>query len=244
MRLFKFAFAAAILLASSIATVAKADAPPSTRTISTSGEAVIYVVPDEVIVNFGVENFDADLDKAKAANDAMSTKLLKAIKTVGVEDKNVQIDRLQITLEYKDNQPWTGLRGYITRRDYSITLKDVKLFEKLVDAALKNGANQVGGFEFCTTEMRKYRDQARSLAIKAAKEKAVALAKDLDCGVGKPWQIGEVSYGYGNGNFSLNSTQNAMQAVGGADGENGSTLPLGQIAVRASVSVVFDLTDK
>ena len=41
-------------------------------------------------------------------------------------------------------------------------------------AALKAGVNQVNNVEFYTSELRKYRDQARELAMKAAKEKAQA----------------------------------------------------------------------
>jgi uncharacterized protein YggE len=185
--------------------------------------------------------FDENLDKAKNANDAQSTKLIKSIKALGIEDKNVQTDRLQVNVEYRSNRQWEGISGYSARRAYRVTLKDTKLFEKLVDAGLKNGANEINGFEFRTTELRKYRDQARAMAIKAAKEKAVALAKELECGVGKPWQISESSGEYWGGQNG--NVQNAAQAAPG-DGGGGDTLPSGQIPVRANVTVVFDLTDK
>jgi uncharacterized protein YggE len=35
-------------------------------TITTSGEATVYVVPDKVVANLGIETYDADLDRAKA----------------------------------------------------------------------------------------------------------------------------------------------------------------------------------
>jgi hypothetical protein len=40
-------------------------------------------------------------------------------------------------------------------------------------------------------DLRKYRGQARQMAIKAAPEKAVALARVLDCTIGKPKTISE-----------------------------------------------------
>ena len=136
-------------------------------------------------------------------------------------------------------------RGTLARRSYSITLKDTVLFEKLIDTALKNGANRLHGFEFKTTDLRKYRDQARKMAIKAAKEKATDLAKELEMNVGKPRTISEGSIGIFGGrgfgfNSSMNSFQNSAQAMPGA-GEDGETMPLGQIGVHASVSVTFDL---
>ena len=215
-------------------------APP--RTISTSGEAIVYVVPDEVIVNFGVQTFDKDLDKSKAANDEMSAKLLKSIKALGVEDKHVQTDTLNIEIQYNDRH--LGIEGYVASRLYLVTLKDTKLLEKLIDTGLKNGANQLHGFEFKTSELRKHRDQARKMAIKAAKEKAVALAGELEMKVGKPRTISEGSIGYygrsWGANGFANSNQNAVQAAP-EGGEGGETMPLGQMAVHASVSVSFDL---
>lgn len=215
------------------------------RTISTTGEATVYVVPDEVVVSFGVQTFDANLDKSKSTNDEQSARLLKAIKGLGVEEKHIQTATLSVSIHYKDyNRATFGIEGYQCQRQYAVTLKDTKLFESLIDTGLKNGANQLMGFEFKTTELRKHRDSARKLAIKAAREKAIALAGDLEMKVGKPRQISESSGGYWGGYFGGNSfanaSQNVMQVAPGG-GEGGETMPLGQISVRANVSVTFDM---
>jgi len=229
------ALIAVAMLTSSFAMAA--ETPP--RTVSTSGEAVVYVAPDEVVLNVGVEIFDPQLDRAKTLNDQASERLLKAIKDMKIEEKHIQTSNMDLEIRYKDhNRPSFGIEGYCTRRSYSVILKDVKLFEKLVDTALKNGANRLMGFEFRTTELRKHRDQARKLAIKAAKEKAIALASELECKVGKPRTINESggsSLGWNRASFQNN------EAFAGPAAEGGETLPLGQIAIRANVSVTFDL---
>jgi uncharacterized protein len=216
------------------------------RSIATSGEATVYVVPDKVVVALGIESFDNDLDKAKAANETAAARLVQAITNMGIEKKDVATDNLQVEIHRRyDNGRYLDIDGYFVRRGYAITLKDVKQFEKLIDTALKNGCNQIQNISFMTTDLRKYRDQARQMAIKAAKEKAVALAKELDCAVGKPRTISESGggayfggyrWGYSGGGMS----QNAVQSVSGPP-DTGENLPLGQIAVTASVSVTFDL---
>lgn len=219
--------------------------PP--RTISVTGESLVNVVPDEVSVQFGVETFDANLDEAKSANDAASAKLVKAIKdTKLIEEKHLQADHMQIEVVYRPMGPREGIAGYLARRGYSVVLKNPKEFEKLIDTALKNGANRLMGFEFRTTELRKHRDVARSLAIKAAKEKAIALAKDLDCRIGSPRTINESGgyYGYWGsswGGYRGAMSQNTMQDSGAAASAGGEAMPLGQIGVRAQVNVTFDL---
>jgi uncharacterized protein YggE len=226
--------------------------PP--RTITTSGEAVVYVVPDEIVINFGVETFDPELRRAKEANDEASKKLLDAIRKLGVEDKHLQTSDLDVELDYKDNgHASKGIEGYFARRMYSMTLKDTKKFEQAIDTALANGANRLMGFEYRTTQLRKHRDEARRMAIRAAREKADALARELECTVGKPRTIGEGYYGsvgswgarwgWGGGMNSYNVAQNVAQADGGggAGNESGEALPLGQVGVRAQITVTFDL---
>src|SRR4051794_22143613 len=163
---------------------ARADEQFQKASVSTTGEAIIFVKPDEVVLTFGIETFDASLEKAKQQNDAASTKIVKAAKDVGVEEKHLQVDTMTIELRYRDGaNPSHGIEGYVARRMYCAQLKDIKLLDKLIDAVIKAGANHLGGLEFRTTELRKYRDQARKMAIKAAKEKADLLAGELGAGV-------------------------------------------------------------
>src|SRR5262249_40657177 len=149
--------------------------------------------------------------------------------------------QVEIRRRYNDGR-LEAIEGYIVRRGYAVTLRDTRLFEPFIDAALKHGANQINDISFATTELRKYRDQARQMAIRAAKEKAILLARELDSTVGKPKNISENGgYAYFGGNRWSNAmAQNAAQSAPGAP-DSGENLPLGQIAVSASVSVTFDL---
>ncbi|HVX86966.1 MAG TPA: SIMPL domain-containing protein [Phycisphaerae bacterium] len=232
---------APLILLAVAAPLSAADEPPS---ISTAGDSTVYVTPDKVIVGFGVETQDANLDTAKAKNDSESKRLMQAILALNIDKSDVATDNLQVEIQYQPNTYYHAVAGYSVRRGYAVTLKDATLFEKLVDAGLKNGANELNGVSFETTELRKYRDQARDMAAKAAREKAEALAKDLDVSVGKPLHITEEGGGIYFGGYRFNNysnvSQNSMQVVqGGAD--TSETLPLGKIAVRAAVSVTFEL---
>src|SRR5438105_15796579 len=81
--------------------------------------------------------------------------------------------------------------GYYMTKNITITLRDISKFEKLITEALKLGTNYINGIHFQTTELRKFRDQARLDAIRAAKEKAIALAAELGQKIGKPITITE-----------------------------------------------------
>ena len=72
------------------------------------------------------------------------------------------------------------------------------------------------------------------------------LARETSTVVGKPTSISEGHYGWMGAsrwwgwNGGANYVQNAAQA-GGEPGPDGSTIPLGQISVSATVSITFSL---
>jgi len=225
---------------------------PAGRTITVSGDAVVNVVPDEVILSFGVETMHRELEISKAANDEASGRLIKALKDLKIEARHIQTANMDVELRYKDYaHPSAGIEGYYVRRIYTVTLADVKLFEDVIDAALRNGANRVLGFEFRSTELRKHRDLARKLAVSAAREKAAALAAELNCCLGPPRTITETPAGtsyYGGWRWYWYRAaygpygQNVAQNVGGSGADSGGqTTPLGQIGITAQVSITFDL---
>ena len=114
---------------------------------------------------------------------------------------------------------------------------------------ITNGVNYVNGVDFRTTELRKYRDQARKMAIRAAKEKAEALTTELGAKLGKVYSINAYDNGgiYGgsfrggfNGSYN-NSVQNVITTIpsGGASDNTVETFAVGMISVSASVNVSF-----
>ena len=118
--------------------------------------------------------------------------------------------------------------------------------------SLEAGANEVVNVEFYISDLRKYRDQARELAMQAAKEKAQDLASTAGTETGCVMSINENTWSYYNGwgywrrdQYNLwaqNAVQNAAPN-GGSEGaltEAGPVNP-GQISVRAEVSASFSL---
>lgn len=101
------------------------------------------------------------------------------------------------------------------------------------------------GFEFRTTELRKHKDEARVLAVKAAREKANDLAGELDQKVGIPYSIEEIPSGGQSWNRlgvrrGGGGIQNITMEESGSAGSY-ATIALGQIKISAMVAVSFEL---
>ena len=220
--------------------------------IQVTGDAEVKVVPDEVSVFFGVENRGKDISAAVAQNNASVKRLISAIKSVGVDASDIQTDYFHVDIIYVANQG-SVIDYYVVSKQVQAVLKKVAKFEDLLDAGLLAGANHLGGIEFRTTELRKYRDEARSMAAKAAVEKAKGLAEAAGLKVGKPLSLSNYSYGGGssypawNGygypyGMALSSSQNAVQDMGGrSDGSAKGTISLGKISVTANVAMTFQI---
>ena len=221
----------------------------TTGSINVTGEAVVKVVPDEVVITLGVETMHASLDVAKRQNDERVKKVIAMARSFGVEDKHIQTDFISIMpkYEYHDDRV-NEIVGYCVGKAIEITLKDIEQFDDLLTGVLQAGANYVHGIDFRTSELRKYRDQARALAIQAAQEKAQALALELGQTVGEPTYINEnasgwwSSYGsWGGARWGTLLSQNVIQNAGSGSFTSEGGLAAGQISIRAGVSVTFEL---
>lgn len=219
--------------------------------ITVNGEAVVNVKPDKIVVTLGIETWDAEIMTAKQKNNDILKKAVAAIKGSGIPEKEIQTDHLSIEPRYKDDYRKDNFIGYFVRNAFVVTLAETDKVEELVTKVLQAGVNYIHGIDFQTTEFKKYREQARDLALKAAKEKAEKMAGVLGQSVGAPIQINENysgspwSYysswsGWGSSR-SQGMSQNAIQNVQGGSGEVSDTIALGKISIRANVSVTFEL---
>lgn len=214
------------------------------RTLNVNGDAEIKVVPDRVVLSLGVESRDKVLAAARSRNDSGVRNVLAAARKLGIDPTDVQTDFLRVDMSYLSGNG-AVVDYYIVEKTIAITLKDVSRFEDLVNAVLDAGANHIHDVEFSTTELRKYRDQARALAAKAAMEKARDLAATAGLRVAdKPLGISTYSYGggswYGRYRGGRFQAQNMVQDAGAA-GAGSGTVALGKISVTASVTMTFRL---
>lgn len=219
--------------------------------INVTGEAVVNVKPDKIVVSFGIETWDAEIMLAKQKNSDILKKAVAAITQCGVREKEIQTDHLSIEPRYKDDYRKTDFLGYFVRNTFVVTLSETEKVEELVTKVLEAGVNYIHGVDFQTTEFKKYREQARELALKAAKEKAEKMAAVLGQTIGGPVQISENSSGspwwyyssWWGGGYGRHQgmSQNVAQNVAGGSGEISDTMALGKLSIRANVSVTFEL---
>jgi uncharacterized protein YggE len=230
------------------------DSPQScdpARSIHVTGTAVVNVVPDRALLQLGVQSNGKTPRDVQARNAATIKDVIEALDRLGIEARDISTDWYVIEPLYEDYESLI-IKGYRIHNIVSITMRDVDQTSDAIAAAFQAGANQVVDVEFYTSELRKYRDQAREMAMKAASEKAGALAQaagaEMDCVLNISENSSSYFNGwnwwYGNNNQNLwtqNAVQNAVPSGGEpVPGEDSPVSP-GQISVRAEVNVSFAL---
>ncbi|HYE16007.1 MAG TPA: SIMPL domain-containing protein [Pyrinomonadaceae bacterium] len=228
----------ASLLLSAAPPRAAAQERPGPRLITVSGEAEVNVVPDEVFFDVTVQTVNRDLKVAKAQTDERLKKLVELTRRYGVEARDVQTDYISVEPRYRGNNETRQFLGFAVRKDLAFTLRDISKAEAMLSEVIETGVTRINDIDFRTSEMRKHRDQARAMAIRAAQEKAVALTKEIGQKIGKAYSIEEVSATASP--MAQNYTSNTVGFSGDGEASSG-TLSIGQIKVNARVVVRFEL---
>lgn len=216
---------------------------PQPPLVSTNGSAQIRVVPDLADLYFEVEVRNADLALARKQQADRVAKILAAIRAAGVDEADLQSSQVQIAPDYTDRRQETEkIKFYSVSQSISCTLHDLKKVPDVTADVVAAGATGVRGASLRTSQLRKYRDEARKKAIQAAKEKAIALANELGAKVGKPYTITEDSDCGARPSFANNTN---FQVAGldreqAGDGTTPTFAP-GTISVTANISVSFML---
>ena len=224
----------------------------SNPTITTEGDAQILVAPDQVEIVAGIETNEVALADARNENAKRARAILAAAKKLGVADGDSKTDFFRVEPNYKQDNIGGTMHSigppirYWVRSNVSILLKDPSKYEELLVAILDAGATHIHRTAFSTTQLKKYRDQARDLAVKAAIQKAKDLVasaglqidpKPINISVRGVWDTS--SYGYwGGGGPNEYMSQNRVTA---SEAPGAGSVSLGRISVSAAVSLTFKL---
>jgi uncharacterized protein len=229
-----------------------------TPQIAVTGNAEVLVEPDEALISLDVTKLDKVLDVAKKQNDKTTAKILEVTRRFNIPAQNVNIRNISVEIKnkiirdpkkpvYDEDGDLTGEKifiGYEVSKTIRIKYLELKRFEELFSELLKTGVTEVNDVSFETSKLRQYKDQARDMAIKAAKEKATAMAASIGQTIGKAIKITEGTISNTSLNYSANSNITAngisLARVETTSTSIGSFSP-GTITVSASATVVFIL---
>ena len=164
------------------------------RTLSVSGTGTIAVTPDVAIVRLGVESRADTSDEALSQNSAKTNAVIEALKALGVEDKSIRTESVQLNPRYEHIREPNGrssqtLVGYRASNLIRVELSELSNAGSAIDAASKAGANRIDSIGFEVSDPTAALVSAREVAWRDALSQAEQLAGLADAKLGKVIQV-------------------------------------------------------
>jgi len=221
--------------------------------VSVVGEADMMVAPNQIGFTFEVVTTDPTIAAAKRANDAASAKTLSVAKTFNIPNDDLQTDRLTISPRFageKDPRGKGTVIGYEVTKRIVVTFKQLDRIDEFLAKVIEAGVNRIVDINIENSDLDKYQQQVRLLAVDNARAKADAYAKRLGQKVGRAYVIREESAdtpgytsGFGSGSGAdVGSLENPAMDLSVPDAYSRAvTFALGKISVSDKIFVTFEL---
>lgn len=139
--------------------------------------------PDEASMTVGTQAKAPTATAAVALNKAKTEKLLAAIRSAGIRERDIQTQGIQLSPDYRwDNEPngrgHQTLIGYIAGNSVQIKTRNIDKLTSLLDALTTAGADTVYGPNFGISDPSPLRREARVRAMERGKAEATEYARN------------------------------------------------------------------
>jgi len=218
LRLFAFALAALCLTPLAVA-------QEGARTLSVSGEGEVAARPDVAVLTLAVVSEGPSAAEAVQRTSERAAAVLATLKAEGIAERDLQTAGLSVQprAAYAQGRP-PRIEGYLARNAIRATVRQVERAGALLDAAVKSGANAAGDLAFDLSHRGAKEDEAR--------RRAELYAAALGVRLGPLRSVAEGGVVSPLPQMGLRTASEAAPAA---------PVEPGEVTIRASVSVVFDL---
>lgn len=201
--------------------------------VNVTGEGIVKVEPDEVLIKSRIEHEGNSAAEVKRQNDEVVDKVIKYLKSQNIDEKDIQTDYVNLNKRYDYN---VKTYSYIANQAISITLHDIKDYEKIMKGLLENGLNRIDGIQFKSSEMEKYEKEARKKAVMNAQNIARQLAEPLGQEIGKAVSITETDFDRFQPLYRMDEAVEMSAAKGSQQ-----TIAPGEMEIKIKVNIGFEL---
>jgi uncharacterized protein len=212
------------------------------KTLSTTAEGKVKIVPDTVIISAGVEvRTRPSQDIAYTDMNTSISKVKEILKSQGIEEKNIQTSQLYASPEYNYDEGKQVPNGYMANTTLTIRVekKDQTVTNNLLDAIAKVENIRINGVDYDLADKERVYTEARKLALEKARTKADEMARVAGVTITGVASITESTNNYPVPMMAQNYRSMDMA---GTEAKSGSTdVSLGQLEYTASVSVAYEI---
>lgn len=208
--------------------------PPDGTLLDISAEGRTTRVPDVATIRAGVVAQAATATGALADNAARMTRVLAALKSAGIAARDVRTANVLLSPQYRytDGQP-PVLTGYQASDSVAVRFRDIARSGAILDALVREGANQIDGPSLSLDRPDAALDEARSAAVKIARARAELYARAAGLSVARIVSIAE------SGSNDGSAPQPSMLYARAMKSADATPIAAGETDVTVALSVRF-----
>jgi hypothetical protein len=211
--------------------------------LTVTGQGESTREPDIAMFTAGVSTTGKTAGEALSANSTAMTRVIAALKRAGIAERDIQTSNLSLNPVYGSRSRSTNsledqmppILGYNANNTVRVKQRKLEDFGKVIDTLVSAGANSVNGPSFSIDKPDAARNEARTAAIREARERADLYARAAGLRV-----VRIVSINEGGGYSSpMPVAYRAMSDM--AEAAPAPPVAPGEVSVNAGVTVQFEL---
>lgn len=169
---------ALLVLGIALTPAAGQSADPGRNQISTTGSGRVDIQPDVAVLTVGGQAQQPSASEAMAAVSKTAEQVIAKWRQMGVRSEDIRTSAIQVFPLY--SQPRDGapqITGYRATYMLTLTLTNIAMVGRAIDAAVDGGANMIQGVSFGLRDAARARTHALAQAVRESREKAEAIAQ-------------------------------------------------------------------
>jgi uncharacterized protein YggE len=212
------------------------NALPAPRTLNVNGLGEVTLTPDVAYIYVGVHTEGATASEAVDENKAQTTAVIDALKSAGVDEKDIRTTNFSIWPSQQYGPDGTVI-GNVVMVDNSVyvIVRDMDGLGDLLDSVIAAGANSINSIQFDVADKTQAVKDARARAVEDAKTQAAELAEAAGVELGEIQGI----------SFFDNSPYPMYEGKGGGGGtmyaEAAVPIQPGQLSISVSVNITYEI---
>ncbi|WP_204114903.1 SIMPL domain-containing protein [Shimia biformata] len=204
--------------------------------IEVTGIGTVEAAPDMAVITLGAE---AQADTARDAMQQVSDithAILSRLGRAGIAPRDMQTSDLSLHPVWSNYNSGDTRRitGFSASNRVTVRVRDMLALGGVLDAVLKDGANQFSGLQFTVQNPKPLMQDARRAAVADAREKAELYAEAAGVKLGAVVLISEAG--------SPAPRPVMMERAMAADSA-GVPVAAGEVSLEARVSVIFEIAE-
>jgi uncharacterized protein YggE len=176
------------------------DGNPVPRILVT-GQGIVDVAPDMAVLTLTVTREAATASEALQANSAAMEKVMAAMRSRGIEERDLQTSGFSVQPRYSYPSPKSReeheaprIVAYTVRNSLTVRVRDINAVGEILDTSVTLGVNEGGNITFTNADPSAAITRARVMAMQDAMARARTLAEAAGVELGKLLQVSEQAH--------------------------------------------------